>query len=170
MSQANWIYWRMNIAGNYQPMAQSGNNLRHCQSCQNERQALQESTLDECSEVVCLGCCLCLALKSGYGWIASGFCGVLCAEVCQPFLLNLSVYLTDEHLKDRKCHHTDKLTPRFNVSDSSTSSDIVADTARATGSVDDRPTTQLRPITVQPEENSDRHPHPIRRGRKKRRR
>ncbi|WP_163370718.1 hypothetical protein [Endozoicomonas acroporae] len=149
-------------------MAQSGNNLRYCQSCQNERQALQESTLDECSEVVCLGCCFCMELNSGYGWIASGFFGVLCAEVCKPFLLNLSVDLTDEQLKDRKCHHTDNLTPRFNVSDSSTRTDIAADAAGATGSVDDRP--QPRPVTVQPEENSDRRPRPIRRGRNKRRR
>lgn len=158
----------MNISGNYQAMAQSGNNLRYCQSCQNERQAVQESTFNECSELVCLGCCSCLVLKFGYGCIASGFCGVLCAAACKPLLLDLSVYLTDEHLKDRKCHHTDNLTPRFNVS--GTSSDITADTARATGSVDDRPTKQPRPITVQPEKNSDRHPRPIGRGRNKRRR
>ncbi len=158
----------MNISGNYQPMAQSGNNLRHCQSCQNERQALQEAALDESSAVVCLGCCFCMELSLGYGWIASGFFGVLCAEMCQPFLLNLSVDLADERLKDRKCDHTDNLTPRLNVSDSSTRTDIAA--ARATGSVDDRPTTQSRPVTVQPEENSDRYPRPIRRGRKKRRR
>ena len=160
----------MNIAGNYQPPAQSGNNAQHCQPCQKEREALEKDTLNVCTGVACLGCCFYLASGSGYGWLASGFCGVLCADVCQPFLSELSIDFTNEYLKDRKCNHTGNLTPRFNSSDSRSSSEIATDAARATGSVDDRPSTHPHAITVQPEENSDWHPRPSKRHRKKRHR
>ena len=62
------------------------------------------------------------------------------------------------------------MTTRFNSDDSGISSDIETDVARASGSVDDRPSTQPLAITVQPEEKSDWYHRPIKRHRKNRHR
>ena len=153
----------MNIAGNYQPLAQNGIDVQQCQSCQKERKNLEELTLKRCSEAVTVGCCFYLALRSGYSWLASSFYGVLCAVECQPILSVLSVDFVNEYLKDRKCNHIDNLSPQLNLNDSCSSSNIATDTARATGSVDDRPSAQPHVITDQPEEIPDWHPRPIRR-------